>query len=260
MTMVVPGPKGRRITLGSVLLYVLPQPPEHKEENNNSIGIRVEHGRSTFLLTGDSEEDEREWWMQNCPELIRDCQILKLAHHGSRNGIDTRWLDLVKPQLAVASLAKGNDYGHPHKETLEMLATARIPLLRTDQKGTISFRSTGKSWLPDSPELASTLPPAARGGLFNRANAAGSRRFSLGSLFDMPAAKPAAPAETDPAPRLVNLNKASIEELKRVPGINSSAARKIIDQRPYKSMKDLHNIEGLSPAQLAELEDHAVIR
>jgi beta-lactamase superfamily II metal-dependent hydrolase len=46
----------RRITLGSVELTVLRQPPEDaQEENNNSLGIRVRHGTVTVLLTGDSE-------------------------------------------------------------------------------------------------------------------------------------------------------------------------------------------------------------
>jgi beta-lactamase superfamily II metal-dependent hydrolase len=150
MTALSPAASARKIQLGSVTLTVLPQPPEDKkEENDNSIGIRVTHGSLDVLLTGDSEEPERAWWREHCPELLRDCDVLKLAHHGSRNGTDPDWLDLVRPRVAVASLGEGNDYGHPHAETLELLAEKGVPLLRTDERGTITIRSDGRRWSVD---------------------------------------------------------------------------------------------------------------
>lgn len=152
LTALAPASSARKVQLGSVTLTVLPQPPEDvKEENNNSIGIRVTHGALDVLLTGDSEEKERAWWVRTCPELLRDCDVLKLAHHGSHNGVDAEWLDLVRPRVAVASLAEGNSYGHPHAEALELLEQKGIPLLRTDQRGTITIRSDGRRWSVDRP-------------------------------------------------------------------------------------------------------------
>jgi competence protein ComEC len=147
ITAVAPTAKPRNIELGSVLLTIFPQPPlDHQEENNNSIGVRLEYGKFSVLMTGDSETDEREWWMAHNSSLIRDCTILKLAHHGSRNGTDQRWLDLVQPEAAVASLASGNDYGHPHSETVSLLRKNEVPFLRTDQRGTITIVSNGRTW------------------------------------------------------------------------------------------------------------------
>ena len=147
ITAVAPTAKPRKIELGSVLLTVFPQPPlDHQEENNNSIGIRLEYDKFSVLMTGDSETDERQWWLAHNSSLIRDCTILKLAHHGSRNGTDQRWLDLVQPEAAVASLGAGNDYGHPHSETISLLRKNEIPFLRTDQRGTITIVSNGRTW------------------------------------------------------------------------------------------------------------------
>ena len=144
MQAVFPTATTRRINLGSVVLTVLPQPPEDKaEENDNSIGIRVRYGDFSALLTGDSEAGERAYWERHAPQLIRGCTVLKLAHHGSRNGTDARWLGLVGPQLAVASLGRGNEFGHPHPETLALLARHRIPLSRTDLDGTVTVVSDG---------------------------------------------------------------------------------------------------------------------
>ncbi len=155
MTAVQPTARTRKIELGSVELTIFPQPPEDKkEENNNSIGMRLRYGDFCMLLTGDSEETERQWWLKHDPELVRDCTILKLAHHGSRNGTDARWLQNVNPELAVASLGKNNDYGHPHSETVNLLLRSRIPLLRTDQLGTITIQSDGRDWKVVQPDLA----------------------------------------------------------------------------------------------------------
>ncbi len=134
----------RRIQVGSLHLTLLPQPPtDDDEENNNSVGLRVDHQNVSILLTGDSEDAERSWWMKRCPELVADCQILKLAHHGSHNGTDPDWLALVRPEYAVVSCGIDNAFGHPHRETLELLASARIPLARTDRQGTIRILSDG---------------------------------------------------------------------------------------------------------------------
>ncbi|MFO0892179.1 MAG: ComEC/Rec2 family competence protein [Isosphaeraceae bacterium] len=152
---VQPTGKPRKIELGSVVLTILPQPPlSGQEENNNSIGVRLQYGKFSVLMTGDSETDERRWWLSKCPELLRDCTVLKLAHHGSHNGTDQRWLDIVQPEIAVASLGQGNSYGHPHSETISLLRGNDIPLLRTDQRGTITIVSNGRTWNLVSPGLA----------------------------------------------------------------------------------------------------------
>ncbi|AGA26491.1 ComEC/Rec2 family competence protein [Singulisphaera acidiphila] len=113
--------KSRKVEAGSVLLTVLPMPPvDSSEENNNSVGLRVEHGESSMLLTGDSQEAERNFWAGTCPPLVHDCDVLKLAHHGSRNGTDEFWLKLVHPKLAVISCGAGNSYGHPSQQVLRV--------------------------------------------------------------------------------------------------------------------------------------------
>ena len=147
ITAVAPTAKPRKIALGSVLLTVFPQPPlDHQEENNNSIGIRLEYGKFSVLMTGDSETEEREWWLGHNSSLIRDCTILKLAHHGSRNGAEQRWLDLVQPEAAVASLGHGK--------------RIRTPALRDDlsaPKERDPFPRTPTSAAP-SPSSATAAP------------------------------------------------------------------------------------------------------
>ena len=72
--------------------------------------------------------------------------VMKAAHHGSRNGTDLAWLKAAKPALVVISCGKDNKYGHPHKETLDLLEEQKVPVKRTDVDGTIKIESDGKTW------------------------------------------------------------------------------------------------------------------
>jgi beta-lactamase superfamily II metal-dependent hydrolase len=160
LSVIEPTSRPRKIELGSVELTLFPQPPEdRRDENNNSIGLRVTYGSFSVLLTGDSEATERQWWLRNDPALVSDCTILKLPHHGSRNGTDSRWLKAVRPELAVASMGKSNEYGHPHAETISLLKRNGIPLLRTDQIGTIAIISDGRDWQLAEPAMSRRGPP-----------------------------------------------------------------------------------------------------
>lgn len=155
ITAIEPTSRPRKIELGSVQLTIFPQAPEDREEeNNNSVGIRMTYGSFSMLFPGDSEGPERRWWLEKHPDLVRGCTILKLAHHGSRNGTDERWLEAVRPELAVASMGRNNEFGHPHAQTLSLLRRQQIPLLRTDQLGTITLQSDGRGWDVVRPSFA----------------------------------------------------------------------------------------------------------
>lgn len=243
VTAITPKPDGpRKISLGSVTLTVLPQPPENlDEENNNSIGIRVTFGNLSVLLTGDSEDEERAWWLKNCPDLVRDCKVLKLAHHGSHNGTDPHWLEIVNPRVAVASLAAGNSYGHPHKQTLALLQEYEIPLLRTDERGTIRIESDGKKTI---------ISGSKRAMLTAQSNSLPASRTSSGTR----------PSTKGSGVSLAFVNSASRRELERTLGVDSSVSRAIVSGRPYQSLDEVEEAAGILRARLAASPDRAVVR
>jgi beta-lactamase superfamily II metal-dependent hydrolase len=227
----------RTIHLGSVLLTVLPQPPEDlQEENENSIGLRVSYGDLHVLLTGDSQRRARRYWLQNCPDLIADCQILKLAHHGSHNGTDPLWLDVVRPRVAIVSLGAGNPYGHPHPQVLQLLAEYRIPLLRTDQRGTIRIETDGR-----------------------RTDITGQRpAFTLASS-SLPSRRNTQTRPLADGPRL-NLNTASRRQLERILGLNPATSAAIIRNRPFRSLDELEDLDLFTPDQLTRIGSRTVVR
>jgi DNA uptake protein ComE-like DNA-binding protein len=48
------------------------------------------------------------------------------------------------------------------------------------------------------------------------------------------------------AGKLVDINKASLDDLKKVPGLDESLARKVIDGRPFKRVDELLSRQILS--------------
>ncbi|MGV3721449.1 MAG: ComEC/Rec2 family competence protein, partial [Actinomycetota bacterium] len=131
------------------------------DANNNSIVARLVYGGTRFLFTGDMETAERERLLASTdPERLRS-DVLKVAHHGSHNGTDDAFLRAVRPQYAVMSLARGNDYGHPHQETLDELSSFGIPTLRTDERGSITFTSDGAKIELLGPAPGRSAAPAA---------------------------------------------------------------------------------------------------
>jgi competence protein ComEC len=139
--------RGMMIDLGEgVVMDVLyPDRDVSKFETNSaSIVMRIRYGETSFLLSGDLPSNIEEYLVTTEEERLH-ANVLKLGHHGSRTSSSLSWLTAVHPDIAVASLGLNNRYGHPHKEVLERLDSLHIPLLRTDQEGTIIFTSDGKS-------------------------------------------------------------------------------------------------------------------
>jgi len=236
-----PTQEPRTIELGSVVLTIFPQAPNDlNEENNNSIGVRVTFGAFSVLLPGDAQGAERRWWEDVAPALCADATVLKLAHHGSRNGTDRPWLNLVRPKVAVASLGKNNDYHHPHPQTLELLEQDQIPLLRTDRDGTVTLRSDGIHW------QVFTHPPSLSGWPIDEYRT--PRRPKL--------SRPSRPRFPVPNDGRVSLNRASRTQLRTIPGVGRVLADRIVKRRPFRSVDDLVDVAGIGAKRLEEIRPY----
>ena len=96
---------------------------------------------ATLLLTGDVEGiGESELIEVLADRNIRQVDILKVAHHGSRGTTSEAFLEQIDPVLAVISCGKNNRYGHPHEELLERLETEGSLIISTAQSGAVEVR------------------------------------------------------------------------------------------------------------------------
>lgn len=108
-----------------------------------SLITEVEYGKLRILLTGDSQADEM---MDAATHLSSSINILQVPHHGSKTGLNSQILSMLSPKLVVISVGKNNKYGHPAKETLNLLQTSGLQILRTDLNGEVEIVSDGQKW------------------------------------------------------------------------------------------------------------------
>jgi competence protein ComEC len=123
-------------------------PPDGDKVNNRSTAVKVigpDSASFTMWLAGDAEHREIDWFevagYSENPGM--SVNVLKANHHGSCNGVTLRYLGLIKPDGLVASLGARNAYGHMHEQAKNIYRRAGVPWYRTDQNGTITFRSPG---------------------------------------------------------------------------------------------------------------------
>jgi competence protein ComEC len=115
---------------------------EFEDSNNTSIVSKLIFGNSSFLFTGDIYKDVEESLTLTSFDLRSN--VLKIAHHGAKTSSSEKFLEKVLPEIAVISVGE-NKYGHPNKETLEILEKYGIRVLRTDREGDIKVFSDGNA-------------------------------------------------------------------------------------------------------------------
>ena len=111
-----------------------------KNLNNTSVVLKIKYADTSFLFTGDAEKSELKTLNG---DLSAD--VLKVGHHGSDTSPPQTLVDAVKPKIAVISVGKDNDYGHPSAKTLKRLENAGCEIYRTDQQQTVAVTSDGKN-------------------------------------------------------------------------------------------------------------------
>ncbi len=117
-------------------IFLIHWPGSHcvaADNNDCSLIFTFEQSGFKTLFTGDASAK-----VLNKID-IKNVTILKIPHHGSKNGLTEKFLRLADPVVAVISAGKNNPYGHPSKQVLDMLESHNIKIKRTDEEGNIVF-------------------------------------------------------------------------------------------------------------------------
>jgi competence protein ComEC len=133
---------GSELKAGGLRLRVLwpPDPGLPSEDPNlNAVVLAASFGETDVFLPADAESDVTDRLHLGAFEL------LKVAHHGSEDPGLASALRVLRPEVAVISAGRGNDYGHPRPQTLAALEDAPgIAVYRTDQHGRVVVESDGR--------------------------------------------------------------------------------------------------------------------
>ena len=108
----------------------------YENSNAGSMVLRVIYEDFSVLLTGDLEGTGEKQLEKLGVESV---DVLKVAHHGSRNSSSEAFLRRLNGKTAVISCGKENLYGHPHEELLKRLKNTGYQIMRTDTDGMIRF-------------------------------------------------------------------------------------------------------------------------
>ena len=122
--------RGDRIDVAGISVDVLSPDAYLLGSNERSLLLHAKLEDVSFLLAGDLPADSE-------PEFVPDIDVLKVAHHGSKNSTSDAFAAMASPDYAIISVGKGNWYGHPHARILHLFDD--VHLLRTDQHGCITL-------------------------------------------------------------------------------------------------------------------------
>ena len=111
------------------------------EDNDYSHLLLFQEDDFKALFTGDASPKILNLIVKtNSIDFIKNINLIKIPHHGSKNGLTKNFLSISNPKIAVISVGKNNTYGHPAKEVLEMLKAQKVKIKRTDEEGNITFK------------------------------------------------------------------------------------------------------------------------
>jgi competence ComEA-like helix-hairpin-helix protein len=226
--------------------------------NSNSVITRLDHGKVCFLFMGDAELETEHRVLEHG---LRPCQVLKVAHHGSAYASSKQFLEVVQPEWAAISVGRNNRYKHPAPPTVRRLENHGAKVLRTDHHGRIMFESDGRkvkvavavqppdSELPDG-VVHKVLPRQAE------APAVGSSApAATAATEEAPAPVPTIAAASNDG--LVDINRATREQLLAIPGIGPAKADAILRYRSehgsIQAIAELEAVPGIGPATVQKL-------
>lgn len=110
--------------------------------NNSSVITKLNYNKFNALFLGDAEKDTQKQILNK----LSTTTVVKVAHHGSINGLFEDLYKITRPAIAIISVGVKNTYGHPAPSTIKLLQQYAIRIYRTDQNSTIEIDSDGVNY------------------------------------------------------------------------------------------------------------------
>ena len=116
------------------------------KKNNNAIVFKFIWKDFSMLFTGDIEEKAESRILNIYSNNLSTLQatILKVAHHGSKTSTTKKFIEAVKPKIALIGVGEDNNFGHPNNGVIERLIGIGCKIYRTDKNGEITIKYNKK--------------------------------------------------------------------------------------------------------------------
>lgn len=126
---------GKEYAAGRISLKIFGPVEQIGDLNNMSVICLANVNSTTVLVSGDAEKPEMKSVMRRNPDI--SCDIMLMAHHGSKTSLENDFLYAASANAAVISCGRNNSYGHPNEETIDYLLNNGIDYYRIDINGDI---------------------------------------------------------------------------------------------------------------------------
>jgi len=110
--------------------------PSDSTTNANELSLvaRLDYGDFSAIFTGDIGSVTERKILDNREDL--SCNLLKVAHHGSKYSSDKSFIEAINPDMSVISVGR-NNYGHPNLEAMERISESGSDIYQTIINGGI---------------------------------------------------------------------------------------------------------------------------
>jgi competence protein ComEC len=112
-----------------------------KKLNNTSIVAKLVYNKTSFLFTGDIEEEVEQELLKQNVDLKAD--VLKVAHHGSDSSSTVDFIKAIMPWIAVIEAGKDNQFNLPDYRIVKRIQDKGARVFRTDVDGEVKVFSDG---------------------------------------------------------------------------------------------------------------------
>ncbi len=130
---------GDRVYLSEAVYFDVLYPSSNLGGGNENSLVLMLHisgsDETSILFTGDIGASTENELLESGVDL--DCDILKVAHHGSKYSSTGEFIEACSPDAAIISVGAHNFYGHPAPDTLERLNSYGCEVFRTDEEGAV---------------------------------------------------------------------------------------------------------------------------
>ncbi len=102
--------------------------------NDQSLVLKVSHGKSTVMIMGDvGKKIEKQLLMADL--LPHKIDVLLVGHHGAADAVSELFLQRLAPQFAVISINENNKRGYPADDVVKRLISTGAMVHITGIKG-----------------------------------------------------------------------------------------------------------------------------
>lgn len=138
------------------------------DANNDSVVVRVDFGKASFLFTGDLEKEGIESMLTSYDADLRvfDVDVLKVGHHGSYNATTEAFVAAITPKIAIIQAGDSTlsqepfsaySFGHPHQDAIRMLLDPAHGVSMTRPTKTVPVGVKGRNPRTNAPPQFTTI-------------------------------------------------------------------------------------------------------